>query len=131
LRDIRAALRSAGAAIHERDDGLVELAGASPAPPGWPAPRLLGPFDPLLLGWRSREDVVGGHRGIVTTNGLFRPIALVNGRAAAIWRLRGGRVTIEPFAPMDADLAAALDADGRAVVGYLAGAGQPPVTAEP
>ena len=53
-----------------------------------PAPRLLGPFDPVLLGWRSREDIVGAHRGIVTTNGLFRPFALVDGRAAGIWSLQ-------------------------------------------
>ena len=31
-----------------------------------PKPRLLGPFDPLLLGWVSRDAVVGEHRQIVT-----------------------------------------------------------------
>jgi hypothetical protein len=81
---------------------------------------LLGPFDPVLLGWRSREDIVGSPRGIVTTNGLFRPIALVEGRAAATWTLRAGRVELAPFAPLDPATAAALDADARAVVRYLA-----------
>ena len=45
-----------------------------------PKPRLLGPFDPLLLGWVSRDSFVGTHQGVVTNNGLFRACALVTGR---------------------------------------------------
>ena len=32
-------------------------------PAGLPKPRLLGPFDPLLLGWVSRDPLVGTHQG--------------------------------------------------------------------
>ena len=75
------------------DGGLVDLAGREPAPKP-PPPRLLGSYEPLLLGWVSRAEVVGEHRGLVTDNGLFRPFALVDGRAVATWGLRDGTLTI-------------------------------------
>jgi len=112
-------VRTIAAELTERDDGLLALAGA-PEPAALPAPRLLGQFDPVLLGWRSREDIVGSHRGIVTTNGLFRPIALVEGRAAGIWRLRAGRVELAPFATLSASVADALAADADELERYLA-----------
>ena len=62
-----------------------------------PPPRLLGPYDPVLLGWTSREPILGPHTGIVTVNGLFRPFALVGGRAVATWRMAQGEVALEPF----------------------------------
>jgi hypothetical protein len=84
-----------------------------------PAPRLLGPFDPLLHGYPSREAVVGAHRGIVTNNGIFRPIALVGGRAVGIWGLPRGVVTLTPLEPIaDGDLAALAD-DARDVHRFL------------
>ncbi|HWF33179.1 MAG TPA: winged helix DNA-binding domain-containing protein, partial [Solirubrobacteraceae bacterium] len=86
LRDARAGLAAIAAELHERADGLLELrahrGGTQPQPP----PRLLGAFDPLLLGWCSREEIVGANRTLVTNNGLFRPFALVRGKAAASWR---------------------------------------------
>lgn len=118
FRDVRAGLRSIGPDLVERGDGLLELAGA-PRPRAVPRPRLLGPFDPVLLGWASREDIVGAHRGIVTSNGLFRPFALVDGRAVAIWSWRSGRVTLTPLAALDDPTAAALASDAEDVRRYL------------
>ena len=121
LRDIRAGLRAISGALREREDGMVELAGAAPAHPSpLPAPMLLGAFDPLLLGWRSRTELLAGSVGIVTTNGIFRPFALVHGRAAAIWSLRRGQIALEPFAPLAADVRAALERDARDVQRFLA-----------
>jgi hypothetical protein len=85
-----------------------------------PPPRLLGGFDPLLHGWADRTFVTGPHRSIVTTNGLFRPIALVDGRAVATWGLASGRVTLTPLEPIDPDTRAALDGDAEALLHYLA-----------
>jgi Winged helix DNA-binding domain len=67
---------------------------------GLPAPRLLGPFDPLLQGWVSRTPIVGAHRSVVTTNGLFRPVALVGGRVVATWSLEAGVVRVSPLEPI-------------------------------
>jgi uncharacterized protein YcaQ len=119
LRDARAGLDAIASQLVEREDGLVDLAKRPPVEPH-PPPRLLGAFDPLLLGWTSREEVVGPHRMLVTTNGIFRPFALVDGRAVATWRFAGGRVTIEHLGKVSKKAAAALEVDARAVKEFLA-----------
>ena len=85
------------AELHTRPDGLVELKATPARTEPLPPPRLIGQFDPILLGWTSRDEIVGAHAGIVTTNGLFRPFALVEGKAAGIWSLRAGKIELEPF----------------------------------
>jgi hypothetical protein len=102
LRDTRSALRAIGAELEERDDGLAALAStaAQRAAGEIPPARLLGAFDPLLHGWVSREPILGEHRGIVTVNGLFRPFALVAGRAAGTWSLAGGVLTVDRFSEL-------------------------------
>jgi hypothetical protein len=80
---------------------------------------LLGPFDPLLLGWVSREAVLGDRADVVTRNGIFRAIALVRGRAAGTWTMPAGKVALEPFAPLEAGERAALEADGADVARFL------------
>jgi Winged helix DNA-binding domain len=119
LRDARAGLERISRRIVDRGDGLVDLRKREePAP--IPPPRLLGAFDPLLLGWASREDVVGRHRILVTTNGIFRPFALVDGRAVATWRLAKGKVEIEQLERVTKKAAGGLEADATAVEAFLA-----------
>lgn len=118
LRDARAGLAAIAPQLREREDGLLELAN-SPPPEPLPPPRLLGAFDPLLLGWTSREEVVGPHKLLVTINGIFRPFALVDGRAVATWGLAGGKVTIKHLGKVSKKAAAALDADADEVIRYL------------
>ncbi|MGN6275125.1 MAG: winged helix DNA-binding domain-containing protein [Solirubrobacterales bacterium] len=118
LRDARAGLQAIASELAEREDGLVELA-KSPEPAPMPPPRLLGAFDPLLLGWTSREEVVGPHKVLVTMNGVFRPFALVDGRAVATWRLANGKVTIEHLDKVKQRDAAALEADAAAVLEFM------------
>lgn len=101
-----------------REDDLVDLVGREPGS-ALPAPRLLGAFDPLLLGWVSREAVVGGHHGVVTSNGLFRPVALVDGRVVATWALPGGVVTLTPLEHIPRPVLAALRDDARDVLRFL------------
>ncbi|MGH7641852.1 MAG: DNA glycosylase AlkZ-like family protein [Candidatus Dormibacteria bacterium] len=64
LRDSRAGVRGLGSELRQRPDGLLEL-GSRRLRSALPRPRLLVPFDPLLLGWKSREPVLGSHRGVV------------------------------------------------------------------
>lgn len=120
LGDARAGLAAIAAELTERPDGLLDLR-ARPAPAELPEPRLLGPFDPLLLGWRSREQVLGTHQGVVTVNGLFRPIALVRGRAVATWRMPAGKVVLEPFGRLARADRAALDRDAADVERFFGG----------
>ena len=119
LGDARRGMSGVGAALEELPGGLVDLAGR-PAPNGRRRPRLLGGFDPLLHGWVDREPVLGANETIVTTNGIFRPFALVGGRAVATWSMPGGRVTLEPFGPIGARALADLDREARDVERFLA-----------
>ena len=123
LRDVRAGLAAVAGELVGRGDGLVALRGRPPAEE-LPPPRLLGPFEPLLLGWTSRHHVLDSHEKLVTVNGIFHPFALVRGRAAAGWRIPAGKVVIEPFGELGADETAALEQDGADVERFL-GAGKP------
>lgn len=119
LRDARRALDAIAGTLTRRQDGSFSLTGSPPAPP-LPAPRLLGPFDPLLMGWASREFVLGSNTTVVTTNGIFKPIALVGGRAVATWRMPGGEVVLEPFSKrLPAGAAQGIKAEARDVVRFL------------
>lgn len=129
LRDARRGLAAIAASLADRTDGLAELARphADPAACGMPPPRLLGPFDPLLLGWSSRADIVDPEGPVVTINGLFRPFALIGGRAAATWAIAGGQVALSAFGPLAAPDQAALRAEAADVLRFLC----LPVPAEP
>jgi hypothetical protein len=120
LRDARAGLSAIAPELVERDDGLAHLA-ALPPVAEIPAPRLLGAFDPVLLGWTSREPILGPHTHLVTMNGVFRPFAMVKGRAVARWRLNRGRVTIEPLGRIAKEAGAALAVDAADVERFMAG----------
>ena len=108
----------AGLPLRDAQRGLAALAGRHSDCP-LPPPRLLGAFDPLLLGWASREPIVGPHGRLVAINGLFRPFALVHGRAVGTWSLPGGQVALAPFAPLSGADAAALAADAADVERFL------------
>jgi hypothetical protein len=121
LGQVRRGLAEIAAELRDRPDGLAELASEHRDEASLPPPRLLGAFDPVLLGWASREPILGGHQGIVTVNGLFRPFALVDGRAAGIWTWAGGVVALDRFGDLPADAEAALAAEARDVQRFLAG----------
>jgi hypothetical protein len=118
LRDARAGLRAIGGELRERSDGLVEPAGRRRIVP-LPPPRLLGAFEPLLMGWRSRADVLGSAEPRVVSGGMFRSFALIKGRAGGGWRFSGKRVEIEPFPGLAAGDAAALERDAAEVQRFL------------
>ncbi len=108
-----------GGSAEPADEPCFRLVATDHGTPPAPAPRLLGPFDPLLHGWRSRHLTVGEHGSIVTTNGIFRPVALVRGRAVATWTLPGGIVTLEPLEDLSTRVRAALARDAADVQRFL------------
>jgi len=123
LRDVRAGLGAIASELTERLDGLLDLARRAREPaPEPPPPRLLGAFEPVLLGWVSREPLIGAaEQQLVTDNGIFRAFALVRGRAVATWKLSGERVALQPFARITCAETAALERDADDVVRFLAG----------
>jgi hypothetical protein len=120
LRDARAGFEAIASELSQREDGLVDLAGRERSTE-LPPPRLLGAFEPLLLGWVSREEIVGPHKLLVTNNGIFRPFALAGGRAVATWGYAGGKVTIEHLGKVTKVAAAALEREARAVEAFFSG----------
>jgi hypothetical protein len=117
LGDVRVALSAIAGDLEQRSDGLLDVPSREAAE--LPPPRLLGPYDPVLLGWRSREFVLGGAQGIVTVNGLFRPFALVDGRAAGTWRMPNGRVELSLWDPPSEEVHAALAREAADVEAFL------------
>lgn len=118
LRDVRRGLEAIAPELEELDGGMVDLRKRA-APAELPPPKLLGSFEPVLLGWISREPIYGDERSFATDPKLLDPLALVKGRAVAHWRLRDGEVELEPFAKLSKADGRALDEDAEAVVRFL------------
>lgn len=108
----------AGEVVEEK--GLADLKGRSPVVPADPA-RLLGPFDPVLHGWASRDWLIpdAKERGVVTVNGLFRPSILVDGKIKGTWGMRNGSVDLKPFERLDDRTIEALEVEQQRVREYL------------
>jgi winged helix DNA-binding protein len=118
LRDARAGLAAAGAPPNEagREAQSPPAKEAAELPP----PRLLGAFEPCLLGWTSRTDIVGDTSpNLVTVGGMFYPFAMVRGRAVARWKLRGDGLELEPFRRISKADRAALERDAEDVRRFL------------
>jgi DNA glycosylase AlkZ-like len=144
VRDARRGLASIADELVERADGLVSLAprrssaapGVDSAAPGrgsaapgrgdaarapgeLPPARLLGAFDPVLHGWQSRAPVLGRHERAIVQGGMFRPFAMVRGRAVGTWGLPGGRVVLTELEDLTAADRAELTADAADVARFL------------
>ena len=104
-------------------DARAALSGAvAPAVPDlpFPPPTLLGPFDEILMGWESRDLVLDGHNEVVTKNGIFAPIVIVQGKARGTWALPRGRVAIQPFDDLTPAVTKALAREAADVERFLA-----------
>jgi hypothetical protein len=126
-RDARAGLEAiAGELIIEGD--MVSLAaGAHPdgdaeGPPV--PPRLLGAFDPYLLGWKSRAFAVAPEHAqrVHPGGGMVRAVATVDGAAVGTWtrKRRTGAPVLELFAAVTPQDMQALRADAQDVVRFEA-----------
>ena len=118
LRDARRGLEGCGDDVVDAGGGLMALADVPPPGP-MPRPRLLGPFDPLLHGWRDRTPSVGNSAGIVTTNGgSFRPSPSCG---AGWWRPGAwpGTITLRPLERIPSTALASLHRDGADVLRFL------------
>ncbi len=130
LTDARLGFAEAGVDLHETPDGFVtDAERARVAPPG--GTRILGPFDPLLHGWHDREPIVGPHRSVVTTNGIFRAVCLVDGRVVGTWTLPSGTVEIHLLEGVEESARVALSDDAADVLRFLGRAAAPARTTGP
>ncbi len=117
LGDARAGFEHVREHVAEVGDALFDLGGRDPSV-ALPPPRLLGPFDPLLLGWATRDFVVGPHH-VVTTNGIVRTCALVKGRVVATWTLNGETLSLQLLEPLPRTTIGALRKEAADVLRFL------------
>jgi len=118
LGQARTGLSAISSELKEIGDGVVDLKKRGAAAE-LPRPRLLGAYDPVLLGWTSREEILGRHRYLVTVNGLFRPFAMVKGRAVGTWSMQNGEVVLEKLARISKADRQALERDAADVERFL------------
>jgi hypothetical protein len=119
LRDARRGLAEIADQLDEHEDGLTALAHPAGTDQAAPLPtRLLGSFDPVLHGWQSREPVLGQHEPKIVLGGMFRPFAMVRGRAVATW-VSGREVVLTPLEHIPAADRSALEADAADVQRFL------------
>jgi hypothetical protein len=118
LRDARAALQAIVSKLHEDEDGLVDLQRRATTSQ-LPEPQLLGSFEPVLLGWTTRDAILGEDAARVVSGGVFRAFALVRGRAVATWAISRGGVELEPFHPLNSTDRSALETESADVTRYL------------
>jgi hypothetical protein len=120
LTDARRGVGLIAAGTTTVEDGVLALSGDTGTTGKLlPPPRLLGMFDPVLHGWADRTFVTGGFKDVVTSNGLFRATALVEGQVAGLWSLSGGDITLRPLRRLSPATRAALHAEAADVLRYL------------
>lgn len=124
LTAARSGLQSIAHELVERGEGLVSLR-RTRAIAATPPARFLGPFDPVLFGWSSRDWVLGADASRVVAGGVFRPFALVRGQAAATWGMRGRTVDVKAFRPLAGADATSLHTDAEDVVRFLGADSEP------
>jgi hypothetical protein len=71
-------------------------------------PKLLPPFDPLILGWKDRSFAIPPElaKRVMPGGGMFRAVVLVDGIVTGTWSRSGGRVQLDaPADGLDAEIA--------------------------
>ncbi|MXY44604.1 MAG: winged helix DNA-binding domain-containing protein, partial [Dehalococcoidia bacterium] len=90
-----------------------------------PTIKMLGAFDPYLLGYRTRELGVGPEllKRVHPGGGIIRPITLVDGCAIATWaRKRSGRkltITVSPFESLSGEVREGIDREVEDIGRFL------------
>ena len=90
-------------------------------------PRFLPDYDNILLSHADRSRVIAaGHRPLIFSgNGVFATV-LVDGFAAATWKLAGATITVRPFAKLSRSDRAAVADEGMRLLEFAAPAGESP-----
>ncbi|MFI6694622.1 winged helix DNA-binding domain-containing protein [Streptomyces sp. NPDC050433] len=102
----------------ERGRELLDLPDAPRPDPDTPAPvRFLPAFDNAILGYHDRGRIIDDdHRGLSVAG---ERVVLVDGRAAATWRVEAGTVTVTPLGRLSRADRTAVAEQGREVALFL------------
>jgi hypothetical protein len=123
---VRAAVERLGPRLRrfrdEQGRELVDLPRAPLPPADTPAPpRLLAMWDSSLLAYEERSRVLPDEyrKTVIDKRGDVAQTILVDGHVAGVWRIDGGRVRLEPFAPLPRRVASELDDEAARVDAFL------------
>ncbi|MEE1940043.1 winged helix DNA-binding domain-containing protein [Streptomyces sp. TRM 70361] len=102
----------------ERGRELLDLPDAPRPHPDIPAPvRFLPAFDNAILGYHDRGRIIDdAHLGLSVAG---QRAVLVDGRVAATWTARDGRLDITPLRPLTAPEQEAVHAEARELAAFL------------
>jgi hypothetical protein len=123
LRELDVALERVPLRTFRDETGRVLLdlpraplaAGDEPAPP-----RLLAPFDELILAHKDRTRVIADeHRPLVIQGADVRATFTVDGRVAGTWRRDGAGVVLEPFEQLPRAARRGLEDEARGLEAWL------------
>ncbi|AQA26210.1 hypothetical protein BTZ20_4325 [Rhodococcus sp. MTM3W5.2] len=95
-----------------------------PDPAGSLPPRILAPYDSVLLGHANRSRVIADeHRkAVFTVNGIIKPTVLVGGQVAGFVTItakkRSAALEIATFAPVAKGAASALEAEAQRLLTF-------------
>jgi Winged helix DNA-binding domain len=123
LRELDPALESLRLRVLRDENGRVLLdlprsplaAGDEPAPP-----RLLAPFDEIVLAHKDRSRIMSDERRrlVISGSDVYATFT-VDGFVAGTWRREGGRVVLEPFGPLARTAHRELEAEARRLEAWL------------
>jgi hypothetical protein len=120
--DDRDLAKWAGLPLRDARAGLGAVAEVTAAVAGPVRACLLDQWDPVLVGWRSRVDVLEHYPRRDSPEAHFRPFAYVQGRAVATWGFRQGVAELDtPFAPLSRSEERTLAAEAQDVARFLSG----------
>jgi hypothetical protein len=113
--------RWSGLALGTTRRALAAVKAREPADPPEPArAQLLGGFDPVMLGYESREPVLAAKhdRRILPGGGILKAVVLSRGKAVGTWKLTRSRLDVDWFGrPPARDALAAEAEDVRRFLG--------------
>ncbi|MFI5956407.1 winged helix DNA-binding domain-containing protein [Cryptosporangium sp. NPDC051539] len=83
--------------------------------------RMVGHFDPYLLGYADKTAAVPASYvdRVRTGGGFVTPTVLVDGIAVATWRLHGNTIALEPFEPLSDAVQAAVASEVDNITRFL------------
>jgi hypothetical protein len=114
--DDRDLAKWAGLPLRDARAGLSRIAGEVEVRNEPARACLLDQWDPVLVGWASRGDLLEHYPRRDSPEAHYRPFAYIRARAVATWGLRAGAVAIDPpFVTLESADEQALAADAEDV----------------